>query len=244
MAQTLVTAQRALDFSGDLQSLLSFTCEELGIEYTREIGVYSSRILAANDKIQLNEDNTITFTIDDDDLLEAVQEAVAKSGKTIPDPGIVEVLQERLSAVEETSTDQWAIVEAMDKWSEEPDPTVSFLQTFQAVVLDRDPEEVLEYVEPTGYQNAYLKDVLVTKDGKKYRSTRNGANGIPGDSPDWILEPDGDEVLEWEQRQAGSEYPVGSIVSLEGRLYRNDHNKPNGWKPGTTGSQWTDIGPA
>ena len=244
MAQTLVTAQRALDFSGDLQSLLSFTCEGLGVEYTRGIGVYSSRILAANDKIQLNEDNTITFTIDDDDILEAVQEAIAKSGETIPDPGIVEVLQERLMAVEETSTNQWAIVEAMDKWSEEPDPTVSFLQTFQTVALDRDPEEVLEYVEPTSYHNAYLKDVLVTKDGKTYRSTRNGANGIPGESPDWIQEPDGDEVLEWEQRKAGSKYPVGSIVSLAGRLYRNDHTGPNGWKPGTTGSQWTDIGPA
>lgn len=83
-------------------------------------------------------------------------------------------------------------------------PTVSFLQTFQTVTLDRDPEEVLEYVEPTGYYNGYLKDVLTTKDGKTYRSTRNGANGIPGESP----EPDGDEVLEWEQRQAGSEYPV------------------------------------
>ncbi len=244
MAQTLVTAQRALDFSGDLQSLLSFTCEDLGVKYTREIGVYSSRILAANDKIQMNEDNTITFTIDDDDLLEAVQEAIAKSGETIPDPGIVEALQERLRVVEETSTDQGAIVEAIDKWSEEPDNTVSFLQTFQTIAMSRDSEEVLEYVEPTGYHNAYLKDVRVTKDGKTYRSTRKGAKGIPGESPDWIQEPDGDEVLEWEQRQAGSEYPVGSIVSLKGRLYRNDHARPNGWKPGTVGSRWTDIGPA
>ena len=244
MAQTLVTAQRALDFSGDLQSLLSFTCEDLGVKYTREIGVYSSRILAANDKIQMNEDNTITFTIDDDDLLEAVQEAIAKSGETIPDPGIVEALQERLRVVEETSTDQGAIVEAIDKWSEEPDNTVSFLQTFQTIAMSRDPEEVLEYVEPTGYHNAYLKGVRVTKDGKTYRSTRNGAKDIPGESPDWIREPDGDEVLEWEQWHAGIEYPVGSIVSLEGRLYRNDHARPNGWKPGTVGSRWTDIGPA
>ncbi len=101
-----------------------------------------------------------------------------------------------------------------------------------------------EYVPPTGAHDAYPKDWRVQDDGKTYRSTRNGARGIPGKSPDWIQEPDGDEVLEWEQWHAGSEYPVGSIVSLEGRLYRNDHRRPNGWKPGTVGSQWTDIGPA
>ena len=101
-----------------------------------------------------------------------------------------------------------------------------------------------EYVPPTGAHDAYPKDWTVRQNGKTYRSTRNGAKDIPGESPDWIQEPDGDEVLEWEQRHAGSEYPVGSIVSLEGRLYRNDHSRPNGWKPGTTGSQWTDIGPA
>ena len=116
------------------------------------------------------------------------------------------------------------------------------LQTGYLAALGRADGEA--YVPPTGAHDAYPKDWTVRQIGKTYRSTRNGANGIPGESPDWILEPDGDEVLEWEQRQAGSEYPVGSIVSLAGRLYRNDHSRPNGWKPGTTGSQWTDIGPA
>ena len=114
----------------------------------------------------------------------------------------------------------------------------------EALLTTTGREPGAEYVPPTGAHDAYPKGWTVRQNRKTYRSTRNGAKGIPGESPDWILEPDGDEVLEWEQRQAGSEYPVGSIVSLEGRLYRNDHTGPNGWKPGTTGSQWTDIGPA
>ena len=114
----------------------------------------------------------------------------------------------------------------------------------EALLTTTGREPGAEWVPPTGAHDAYHKDWTVRQNGKTYRSTRKGAKDIPGESPDWIREPDGDEVLEWEQRRAGSEYPVGSIVSLEGRLYRNDHARPNGWKPGTKGSKWTDIGPA
>lgn len=101
-----------------------------------------------------------------------------------------------------------------------------------------------EYVQPTGYHNAYQYDAVVTYGGKKWKSTRNGANGIPGQSPDWVQVAEEGEILEWVQPHAGSEYPVGAVVKHKGRLWRNDHVAVNGWEPGTVGSQWTDIGPA
>ena len=99
------------------------------------------------------------------------------------------------------------------------------------------------YVEPTGYHNAYSFDALVTYEGKSYKATRDGAVGIPGQSPDW-WQVSIDQPAAWVQPHAGTEYPVGAEGTHKGRLWRNDHTAPNGWEPGAVGSRWTDIGPA
>ena len=101
-----------------------------------------------------------------------------------------------------------------------------------------------EYVPPTGYHDAYPRGWDVRNGGDVWTATRDGARGIPGESVDWVRKTPKNEIPTWVPVQAGMEYAVGAIVSHKGRLYRNDHTGPNGWKPGTTGSQWTDIGPA
>ena len=98
-----------------------------------------------------------------------------------------------------------------------------------------------EYVEPTRYHDAYSFDALVTHEGKRYKATRNGAVGIPGQSPDW-WQVSIDQPVKWVRHHAGSEYPVGAEVIHKGKLWRNDHTAPNRWEPGTVGSKWTDIG--
>lgn len=37
---------------------------------------------------------------------------------------------------------------------------------------------------------------------------------------------------------------TGALVTHHGHVWRNDHGAGNAWEPGTTGSQWTDLGPA
>ena len=118
------------------------------------------------------------------------------------------------------------------------------MRGFTTVLLQdtgRSPGE--EYVEPTGYHDAYPKEWIVTSSGKKYKATRDGANGIPGESPDWLLEPEEGEIPAWVPVHAGSEYPIEAIVQHVGYIWRNDLGRPNGWEPGTTGSQWTKLGP-
>lgn len=109
--------------------------------------------------------------------------------------------------------------------------------------LGRQPGD--PYEEPTGYHNAYPKGWTVTHGGKTWEASRDGASGEPGVVlGDWreVVEPG--EIPDWRQPQAGQEYPVGAVVRHEGRLWRNDHVGPNGWRPGTPHSQWADIGPA
>ena len=99
-----------------------------------------------------------------------------------------------------------------------------------------------DYVAPTGYHDAYELDAIVTRDGRRWRSTRGGATGIPGDSPDWREIAEEGQVLPWVQPHAGSKYPAGAVVTHLGRTWRNDLGRPNGWRPGQPGASWTDIG--
>lgn len=99
------------------------------------------------------------------------------------------------------------------------------------------------YRAPTGYHDAYPHGWEVTHDDKTWVSTRDGATGVPGDSPDWRQVAQEDEILPWVQPHAGSEYPVGAKVTHNGRIWENTHTGPNGWEPGRPGAQWTDLGP-
>lgn len=99
------------------------------------------------------------------------------------------------------------------------------------------------FVKPTGYHNAYPKAAVVTHDGKEWEATRDGANGTPGESPDWIEKVPEGVIPEWEQRHAGSEYEPGAIVQHEGTVYRNDLETPNAYRPDVAHSGWTDLGP-
>lgn len=99
------------------------------------------------------------------------------------------------------------------------------------------------YEPPTGYLNAYFEGAIVTHDGKEWIATRNGATGVPGESPDWIEKVPEGVIPEWEQRHAGSEYEPGAIVQYEGTIYRNDLEVPNGFRPDVPHSGWTDLGP-
>lgn len=99
------------------------------------------------------------------------------------------------------------------------------------------------WVEPTGYLDAYPLDFEVTHNGKTWVALRNGASGEPGVvTGDWQEKQVEGEYTEWVQPYAGSEYPVGALVTHKGHKWRNDHTGPNGWEPGATGSQWTDLG--
>ena len=121
------------------------------------------------------------------------------------------------------------------------------LQTGYLESIGRGPGQPWQPV--TGYQNAYPLGYLVTHDGKEWTATRDGATGTPGESPDWQQVPGTDpetgetEILPWVQPHAGSEYEPGALVTYGGHVWRNDHTGPNGWEPGTTGAQWTDLGP-
>ena len=82
----------------------------------------------------------------------------------------------------------------------------------------------------------------MTRDGRRWRSTRGGATGTPGDSPDWREIAEEGQILPWVQPHAGSKYPAGAVVTHLGRTWRNDLGRPNGWRPGQPGASWTDIG--
>lgn len=108
---------------------------------------------------------------------------------------------------------------------------------------EEDPDNPPPWQPVTGYHDAYPKGAIRTHEGKVWEATRDGASQEPGNSPDWREVAQGDEELDWVQPHAGSEYPVGAIVRHNGHRWRNDHTGPNGWEPGTNGSQWTDLGP-
>lgn len=111
-----------------------------------------------------------------------------------------------------------------------------------ASAAGRDLEDGAEYVPPSGAHNAYPKGAIVTYEGKTWRATRAGANGVPGQSPDWWLIPEEGEIPAWSQPHAGTEYELGAIVTHNGHVWENTHDV-NGWEPGTQGSQWKDLGP-
>lgn len=108
--------------------------------------------------------------------------------------------------------------------------------------VGRDLTEGAPFVQPTGAHDAYPKDSIVTHDGKTWRATRAGANGVPGESPDWWLIPEGGEIPAWTQPHAGTEYELGALVTHNGHVWENEHDL-NGWEPGTPHSQWKDLGP-
>ena len=99
-----------------------------------------------------------------------------------------------------------------------------------------------DYVEPTGYHDAYPLDAIVACGGNRWRSTRGGATGVPGGSPDWREIAEEGQILPWDEPHAGSKYPAGAVVTHNGRTWRNDLGRPNGWRPGQPGAFWTDIG--
>lgn len=99
-----------------------------------------------------------------------------------------------------------------------------------------------EYIKPTGAHNAYPKAWEVTHDGKRWMALRDGAHELPGESHDWQQVAEPGEILEWWPPQAGTEYPLGAIVTHQGHVWRNEHDR-NGWQPGTPHAQWTDLGP-
>lgn len=105
------------------------------------------------------------------------------------------------------------------------------------------PADGLEWVQPTGYQNAYRQGSTCTHNGKTWKASRDGATGEPGvETADWVeVVPEG-VIPEWVAPHAGQEYPPGAKVTHNGHLWRNDYALPNGWEPGVTGSQWTDLG--
>lgn len=135
------------------------------------------------------------------------------------------------------------LVETLDDWSAAADLDVSFRQVYQAVVLNRAPDSITVYEQPSGYHNAYLRDTLVEHEGLTYQATRDGATGIPGQSPDWKQVAEDGEELDWVQPHAGSEWAAGVIVRHKGHRWQNDLGRPNGWEPGALHSGWTDLGP-
>ena len=191
-----------------------------------------------------------------DNIAEAVGDDVGgeRSGNAIPVWEADEVYFHSdfpvlLEDVEADFDRLWALHSAPEVVEPTPEVMVARMEEtllgFTRVLLEdtgRAPGE--KYVPPTGYHDAYPKGWEVQDDGAEWIATRNGATEIPGEGFDWVRKTPENEIPIWAPVQAGSEHAVGVIVSHKGRLYRNDHTGPNGWEPGTTGSQWTDIGPA
>lgn len=100
------------------------------------------------------------------------------------------------------------------------------------------------WVAPTGYHDAYPRSAEVTHADKTWIALRDGASGEPGVvTGDWQEKQVEGEYAEWVRPHAGAEYPPGTLVTHNGRYWRNDHTAGNGWEPGTNGSQWADLGP-
>lgn len=114
------------------------------------------------------------------------------------------------------------------------------VRAYQAAIGRQDGDP---FVKPTGYHDAYSEDSVVSHEGKEWTATRDGANGTPGESPDWIEKVSEGEIPEWEQRHFGSEYEVGALVQMDGVVYRNDLEVPNGYRPDAPHSGWTNLGP-
>ena len=97
--------------------------------------------------------------------------------------------------------------------------------------------------EVTGYENAYPEGWTVTHNGSEWVSLINGNTLEPGVSGWREVLPE-NVLAEW-QAPAGYQdaYEPGAIVTHQGHVWRNDHTAGNAWEPGTTGSQWADLGP-
>lgn len=107
----------------------------------------------------------------------------------------------------------------------------------------RNLEDGQPFVQPTGAHDAYPKGSIVTHDGKTWAATRAGANGTPGESPDWRRVAVDGESLPWEQRWAGSEYERGDEIHHLGRHWRSSIDR-NGFEPGDDPHNgWDDLGP-
>lgn len=97
------------------------------------------------------------------------------------------------------------------------------------------------YQPPTSYLDAYPKDWEVLHDNKLWVALRDGATGIPGESPDWQQVATEGEILPWEQRYAGNEYRAGDKVVHNGHVWEAE--RVTAHEPGVPHSGWVDLGP-
>lgn len=105
------------------------------------------------------------------------------------------------------------------------------------VHVDGDP-----YQPVTGYQDAYPVGAIVTFGGRRWQATQDGAWMEPSQGRSgWELLPEDGVIDAWVQPMAGAEYPPDAIVTHNGHTWQNTYGGPNGWEPGTTGAQWTQI---
>lgn len=97
-----------------------------------------------------------------------------------------------------------------------------------------------EYVTPTGYYDAYPKGWKVRHNDAIWESLRDGAIGVPGESPDWRQIPEDGETLDWVQPHAGGEYLLGDKVRFDGYIWENEL-EANGFIPTAPHSGWKIV---
>lgn len=95
-----------------------------------------------------------------------------------------------------------------------------------------------EWVQPTGYENAYPKGWVVTHNGNEWTSTYSGNTLEPGVSG-WTMTPvEGEPPAEYKDPQGYQDaYNEGDLVTFEGNVYRARQDGVS-WSPSVAPTVW------
>lgn len=100
-----------------------------------------------------------------------------------------------------------------------------------------------QWVQPTGYLDAYLKGAVVTRDGKTWVSNIDGNTLEPGVSGWSEQVAEGEPPAEYKKPEGYQDaYSEGDLVTFEGNVYESVIDG-NSWSPTEAPQHWADHGP-
>ena len=126
--------------------------------------------------------------------------------------------------------------------------------------LEANPPEIDEetntplWVQPTGAHNAWPAGAIVSYDGQLWQNIHTAPNAWEPGNPQHMWrqmtfpapDPNAPATPQaWVQPTgAHNAYAPGSVVSHNGKLWRNSHTGGNAWEPGNPQHQWVEVGTA
>ena len=98
-----------------------------------------------------------------------------------------------------------------------------------------------EWVQPTGYENAYPKGWVVTHNGNEWTSTYSGNTLEPGVSG-WTMTPvEGEPPAEYKDPAGYQDaYNEGDLVTFEGNVYKCLRDGTT-WSPSVAPTVWEIV---